>query len=104
MKIRARIELDVEVDVDYEPGRKSLSTRNPSSPGYSNPGDDEYAEINSIHFVTLKDGKKTLVPVPEDLLAQVGDTIIEDVYEACRNDYQSSVSEMLVYQMEEGHE
>ncbi len=90
MKVRAYIELEVEIDASYSLRRPAPMVQDHDHPGYSDPGDDEETEIKEVHFIILdEDGKSKLVKVPDELMEYVCDTISDEVTSECRAQYEN---------------
>lgn len=92
MKIKTYIELEIEVEADYTPGRPAPMVVCHDDPRYSDPGEDESIEITGIMFI-VDNGKG--VKVPEELMEYICDTVTEEVTEKCRDRYEIERDPML---------
>jgi len=87
------IDVDVEVVVDnYQPARPASHCSNPDDPRYSDPGDGPEFEYKVI----LGTSKKTIditAYLPESVLKEIEEEIMEKGEEDARSDYEDMMSE-----------
>lgn len=96
MKIKTYIELEIEVEADYTPGRPAPMVKCHDDPGFSDPGDDESIEITGINFIVQDDdGNDKAIKVSEELMGFICDTVTDEVTEKCRDQYEFERDPML---------
>jgi len=81
MIVTVHYEMEIAVNVDYTPARPAPACGNPSSPRYSDPGDDEVIEINDISAVL---GEAHAIPIHGELKNYIADMVADQVADKCR--------------------
>ena len=86
------LEVSIEVD-DYQPARPAPHCSNPDDPRYADPGDGpEWSELRVI-LSTPKKRIDIAKYLPEDVLKEIEEEIIEKGEEDARSDYEDMMNE-----------
>lgn len=83
MKFTTTVEIEIEVDADYTPGRPAPACSNPSSPAFSDTGDASEIEVIEMYLVN---GKKK-IKIPVDICDVICDTCIDELMDVADSVY-----------------
>lgn len=75
MKFKTTVQIEIEVDADYTPGREAPACSNPSDPRFSDSGDS--LEIEVLEMYIVNGDKKIKIPV--DICDVICDTCIDEL-------------------------